>query len=177
MNGLLVEALSYIDDYIVSAFIMALFGMCGIAFMRRLHEKISRHMIVLSAMYLVAMVCDALHFMTGDNVVSTYFGQERLYTLISIVCQAVAATMWLAFVQSNSIRSVKRRRFATALGILVGFCLVAFCIVSYIFKDNIIMWEDRIGSVGVIGWAIESSILIIYSITLIYALLLEVCQS
>ena len=172
MNGLLVEALSYIDDYIVSAFIMALFGLCGIAFMRRLHEKISRYMIVLSAMYLVAMVCDALHFLTGDNVVSTYFGQERLYTLISIVCQAVAATMWLAFVQSNSIRSVKRRRFATALGILVGFCLVAFCIFSYIFKDNIIMWEDSIGSVGVIGWAIESSILIIYSITLIYALIL-----
>ena len=71
MNGLFVDTISYGEVNAINAFIMLVFGLCGIAFLKRLHVKINKYMIGLSAMYILAMACEAVHYYREGNIVCT----------------------------------------------------------------------------------------------------------
>ena len=170
MNGLFVDTISYGEVNAINAFIMLVYGLCGIAFLKRLHVKINKYMIGLSAMYILAMACEAVHYYREGNIVSMYSGNARLYILISVICQLVAAGMWLAFVHSRTISSKTLRRVLTGIGMTINMLFIAGCIVVYVINDDVVDWENQIGSAGVLIWAVECLILIIYTISLLHAL-------
>ena len=170
MSGVRIEALKNAELDAICGLAILLFGIISIFFMRRLKKEISRFMIIMACLYIVAIICDAVHQIYGSYEPSLYMGRAGAMVLLGYIIQMLAAQMWLAYVQNRTIFNPAVRKYSVACGFIIDASMIIIHLFAYINRGGIMEWENDIGFPGLTIRVTESFILMVYFLTLIYAI-------
>ena len=170
MNGVIIQALYYEEINAVCAVAILLFGFLTFAYMKAQKEYISRFMIVLVGLLICALTCDTIRRHIGGDFISIYDGDTKGFILIGTVSQLLAAGIWMAFVQSRTIISERIKKVSISISMTLDIAMLVFAVFSYHYAPMVIEWEERIGFEGLTVRLIDYFMMLIYIITLIYAI-------
>ena len=168
MDGVVINALDFGEINAVCAFCILLFGFMSIAFMKGFKKRVSRYMILMACLYIIAIVSDIFQFTVSEGYFSLFDGPGAVFVFISIACQIIACGMWLAYVQSRTVQSAGLLKLSIAADFLVIICLLSFEIFAFFGGSSFFEWEKRMGLDGISVRLMEVIVLLLYTLAFIY---------